>query len=171
MTVCSLLSAFWPSCLWVKRELGLLEQLVLCQRGARDKNYWPSLSPFLLQNVFQLQLLCSLTLPFIAVLQVNAKLTGKTPLHCAVSAGKTAIVEALLELGANRESEVHTHYTLFFYYQSICVCIEAHSCIIVSGQLLPHVYCRMRLALNHSIIVLRGQYSPLLFVIKHQTYA
>ena len=37
---------------------------------------------------------------------MNAKFSGKTPLHFAVAAGKTAIVEALLEMGANIESEV-----------------------------------------------------------------
>ena len=44
--------------------------------------------------------------------QVNAKFSGKTPLHCAVAAGKTAIVEALLEMGANIESEVRCGLSL-----------------------------------------------------------
>ena len=73
------------------------------------------------------------------VLQVNAKFSGKTPLHFAVAAGKTAIVEALLEMGANIESEVRYGSSLFLitpgeYNSTSCtfmlvifhLCIKSH---------------------------------------------
>ena len=39
-------------------------------------------------------------------MQVDAKYSGKTALHCAAAAGKLTIVETLLELGANIEAQV-----------------------------------------------------------------
>jgi ankyrin repeat protein len=42
---------------------------------------------------------------YVVCVQVNARSSGKTALHCAVAAGKMNVAEALLELGANIECE------------------------------------------------------------------
>ena len=42
---------------------------------------------------------------------MDAKYTGKTALHCAAAAGKVNVVEALVELRANLECEVHSSFT------------------------------------------------------------
>ena len=83
---------------------------------------------------------------------MDARFSGKTALHCAAAAGKTTVVEALVDLGANLESEVCV---------CVCVCIDRYS----GDSTQPIILClfgydtlhRMMMDLDHSITVLIGQ--------------